>query len=387
MTQRRVEDNRPAAVIYTHSLLEGSMTFIKSQAEALVRYRPVYVGAHRVAGIQLPPEQTYVLNEDTALGVIREAMFRRWGWAPTLVKKLQLHQPRVVHAHFGTCGPAGMALANKLEVPLVVTFHGHDATMDRKEAQRTHRGRELLNKKDRLIERTGAFIAVSDYVRRRLIEDGYPAAKVVVHRNGIALNVFHPRMDANREPIILFVGRFVEKKGARYLIEAASVLHRAGVSFDLVMIGSGPLESDLKDAAAEARIPCHFAGFLPVEEVKTWLGRSCVVAVPSVTAANGDSEGLPTILLEAQAMATPIVATHHSGIPEGVRDGITAELVKERDVAALAGKLRSFIESPAKARAFGQAGRRFVMENFDMRIQVKGLEAIYDRLYMNQRPT
>ena len=86
-------------------------------------------------------------------------------------------------------------------------------------------------------------------------------------------------------------------------------------------------------------------------------------------------------------MATPIVATHHSGIPEGVRNGITAELVKERDVAALAGKLRSFIESPAKARAFGQAGRRFVMENFDMRIQVKGLEAIYDRLYMNQRPT
>jgi glycosyltransferase involved in cell wall biosynthesis len=273
-----------------------------------------------------------------------------------------------------------MALADSLGVPLLVTFHGQDATLAREEALKTHRGRELLRKKVRLIARAGAFIAVSDYIRRRLIDDGYPEGKILVHRNGIDLGVFQPLADAAREPVVLFVGRFVEKKGARYLIEAAAELQRIGVVFELVMIGSGPLEAILKRAAAEAGIRCRFPGFLPLEEVKRWLGRARVVAVPSVTAANGDSEGLPTILLEAQAMATPVVATRHSGIPEGVKDGATAELVEERDVAALAQKLRTFLESEAKARAFGLAARDFVIQNFDMRVQVDGLEAIYDRL-------
>ena len=116
-------------------------------------------------------------------------------------------------------------------------------------------------------------------------------------------------------------------------------------------------------------------------EVRDWLEKASVVAVPSVTAANGDSEGLPTILLEAQAMAVPIVATRHSGIPEGVIEGKTAELVEERDSLSLADKLQSFLESPSKTRAFGEAGRRFVSENFNIRVQACGLEDIYADAY------
>ena len=367
-------------VIYTHSLLSASMTFVKSHAEALTRYRPLYVGARRVDGIELPADRTYVLNDGTAFGMIREAMFRQWDWAPTLVRKLRAQGPQIVHAHFGTSGPAGLALANSLGVPLVVTFHGHDATMHATEATRSHRGRELLKKKPRLIAQAGAFIAVSEYIRTRLLAQGYPEARVVLHRNGIDLDFFKPPARTSSEPIILFVGRFVEKKGARYLVEAASELSRAGVAYQLVMIGNGPNESELKNAAARARIPCRFPGFLALDEVKSWLGKACVVAVPSVTASNGDTEGLPTVLLEAQAMAVPVVATRHSGIPEGVREGVTAELVDEKDVATLAEKLRSFLQDPVKARAFGDAGRRFVCDNFDLRAQVNGLEEIYARL-------
>jgi glycosyltransferase involved in cell wall biosynthesis len=79
-------------------------------------------------------------------------------------------------------------------------------------------------------------------------------------------------------------------------------------------------------------------------------------------------------------MAIPVVATRHSGIPEGVREGVTAELVDEKDVPTLAEKLRSFLQDPVKARAFGEAGRRFVSDNFDLRAQVSGLEEIYTRL-------
>ena len=118
------DQSRPAAIIYTHSLLEGSCTFIKSHAEALTRHTAIYAGGRRVAGLELPPQRTHVVNEGGPLGVVREAAFRSFGWAPRLVKKLKAHQPRIVHAHFGTSGPAGMNLARKLDVPLLVTFHG-----------------------------------------------------------------------------------------------------------------------------------------------------------------------------------------------------------------------------------------------------------------------
>jgi colanic acid/amylovoran biosynthesis glycosyltransferase len=378
-------DRRPAAVIYTHSLLEGSNTFIKSHAEALVEYQAVYAGAHRIDGIPLPVERTQVLNEHTPLGVMREAVFRQFGWAPTLVRKLRGYRPRIVHAHFGTSGPAAMSLARALDVPLLVTFHGSDATIDRQSGPKSHRDRELLRKKGRLIDNTGAFIAVSGYIRKCLLDQGYPEAKIILHRNGIDLDFFNPIGDGERAPIIVFVGRFVEKKGAEYLIEAASRLHGMGVNFELVMIGSGSRENALKQLADNAKLPCRFTGFLPANEVRSWLQRASVVAIPSVTAANGDSEGLPTILLEAQALETPVVATRHSGIPEGVIAGVTAELIEERDTEALAGQLRSFLENPGKVSAFGKAGRQFVSEHFDLRKQVHGLEGIYADLAARHR--
>jgi glycosyltransferase involved in cell wall biosynthesis len=366
-----------SVVIYTHSMLEGSMTFIKSHAEALNHYRAVYVGAHRDHGIPLPADRTYVLNEGTTTGLLREALFRKWGWAPGLVADVRRHNPKVVHAHFGTSGPAGLALAERLGVPLVITFHGYDATRRASEVAKSRRGRELLRSKDRLIERTGVFIAVSEFIRQRLIEQGYPERKIVLHRNGIDVDAFKPPARREREPIVLFVGRFVEKKGALYLLEAARVLQSAGVRFKLVMIGAGPLERQFRDFAVQNDIPCVFTGFLDIEGVRSWLGRARVVAVPSVTAQDGDSEGLPTILLEAQAMETPVVATFHSGIPEGVINGATAELVGERDVTTLAEKLRTFLDSPQKAADFGAAGRDFVRQSFNLLTQVRGLEALY----------
>ena len=371
-------DTRPSAVIYTHSLLEGSNTFIKSHAEALTRYCAVYAGSRRVDGIELPPDRTYVVNRQPPFGLAKEAMFRKFGWAPTLVNQLRTHEPKVVHAHFGTSGPAAMALADALGVPFIVTFHGADATLRTDNRKLSHREREFLGKKDEIIDRASAFIAVSGYIRERLLEQGFPEEKLILHRNGIDIRYFSPGSESKKENVVVFVGRFVEKKGAGYLIEAARLLHAAGVDLKLVMIGSGPLEASIKEQAIATGVTCLFPGFLPIDAVKDWLSKATVVAVPSVTAADGDSEGLPTILLEAQSMETPVVATRHSGIPEGVSEGVTAELVDERDPMALAEKLRSFLLSPEKARRYGSAARQFVAEKFDLRLQVGGLEQIYD---------
>jgi len=373
--------SKRSAIIYNHTILSGSMTFIRSHAEALETFIPVYAGAHRARyGLDVPEDRVFVVNNNSLTGKLREYIFRTWGRAEPFVRDLRNCNPVIVHTHFGTSGPTGLYLAKQLEVPLLVTFHGADATIARSVAAASRRGRELIRGKRQLISETARFIAVSNYIKDRLLQQGYPDEKIAVHYNGIDLEFFRPDRDQKREALIVFVGRFVEKKGVDVLVAATAELQKAGVEFKLVLIGDGPLRDSLKIACDRANLDCHFTGFLAVDEVRQWLAKAAVVAVPSVTAADGDSEGLPTILLEAQAMEAPVVATYHSGIPEGVIDNRTAELVDPGDKRALAASLQSFLTSPEKVREFGLAGREFVTGKFELRQQVQGLEHIYNDL-------
>ena len=380
MAESRVdrEAARPCVVIYTHSLLEPSMTFILSHAEALERYQPVYAGSHRVNGLQLPRERVATANRGGILGRAEEFMFRRFGRAGPLARELGKYQPSVVHAHFGQSGPVALALADALKIPLVVTYHGQDATITQEQAQRSWRGREYLRGKQRVIQRAGLIIAVSDFIREKLLESGYPAAKVVTHRNGIDVGVFKSAAGL-REPVVVFVGRFVEKKGCEYLLRALGALREQGRPVRGVLIGDGPLRPALERLAAEVGADAVFTGFLPPPDVRAWLGRASMAIVPSVTASNGNSEGLPTVILEAQAMSTPVIATRHAGNAEGVLEGRSALLVDERDVSGLAQAIRYFMDNPQAVTSFGSAGRSFVETRFEIGQQARGLEQLYDR--------
>ena len=228
------------------------------------------------------------------------------------------------------------------------------------------------------MDRAARFIAVSDFIRAKLIAKGYPADKVVTHYNGIDLDYFR-RGNQAREPVVVFVGRFVEKKGCEYLVRALARLREQGCEARGVLVGDGPLRPMLERLADETGAQVAFTGFLPLPEVKDWLARASVVAVPSATARNGDSEGLPTVILEAQAMETPVVATRHAGNAEGVAEGRSALIVGERDVDALAEGIRFFLEDAGAVETFGAAGRAFVESQFDIAAQARGLEDIYDR--------
>ena len=375
---RNADETRPTVVVYTHSLLARSMTFILSHAEALRRYRAVFAGAHRADGLKLPSDRVVTANRGGLSGNAYELLFRRFGMASRFANELRVFQPRLVHAHFGLSGPAGLALSEALRVPLVVTYHGQDATITDKEARRSWRGREYLRGRRGVMLRAALIIAVSDFIRGRLLAKGYPHEKVVTHRNGIDLEYFR-RGRLNREQVVVFVGRFVEKKGCEYLVRALGRLRGQGRAARGVLIGDGPLRTGLQRLAIEVGADVAFTGFLPLSEVKDWLGRATVVCVPSVTAADGDSEGLPTVILEAQAMGTPVIATRHAGNAEGVVEDRTALLVDERDVDALADAVRYLLDRPDVAEAFGAAGRNLVESQFDIITQVAGLERLYDR--------
>lgn len=372
------DSERPTVVVYGHAMLERSMTFILSHAEALSRYRPVFAGAHRAEGIDLTGHALVTANGGGLTGRIEEALFRQFGLAGGFARRLRRFAPTVVHSHFGTTGPSARALARSLRVPFVVTYHGQDATISDEEARKTWRGREYLRGRHRVMRDAARIIAVSDFIRGRLLAKGYPERNVVTHRNGINLREFRRGAQA-RERVVVFVGRFVEKKGCEYLVRALAKLRREASTARGVLVGDGPGRASLEKLAQELGADVTFTGFLPPADVRDWLARASVVAVPSVTAANGDSEGLPTVILEAQAMGTPVVATRHAGNAEGVAEGRTALVVAERDVDALAASLKFFLDDPEAVRSFGAAGREFVERNFDIVEQARGLERIYDR--------
>jgi glycosyltransferase involved in cell wall biosynthesis len=371
-------DGRHTVVVFTHSLLEPSMTFILSHAERLRRYRAFYAGMRRVAGLELPEGRWATVNRGGVFGLAEELLFRRFGTAPRLVARLRRTVPSLVHAHFGLSGPSALKLATLLRVPLVVTYHGRDATISDQEVSRTMLGREFVRGRARVMERARLVIAVSDFIREKLIARGYPPEKIVTHRNGIDTSFFQPSARRQREPVVVFVGRFVEKKGCEFLLRALGELRRQGLSARAVLIGDGPLRGELERITAELDIDVEFAGFLPLADVRDRIGAATAVVVPSVTAADGDSEGLPTVILEAQAMGTPVIATRHAGNAEGVAEGRSALLVAEKDVPGLARAIRTFLDRPDAVNSFGSAGRDYVQANFRLDMQVEGLERIYD---------
>jgi glycosyltransferase involved in cell wall biosynthesis len=220
------------------------------------------------------------------------------------------------------------------------------------------------------------FLAVSDALRKQAVKLGFPAERTRTHYNGVDLERFQPGKRPREQDTVLHVGRLVEKKGTADLIAALAGM--TGVR--LVVIGEGPLRAQLQRQAGELGVKAQFLGPQNVGEVAMWMRRATLLAVPSVTARDGDAEGLPNVVVEGAASGIPVVGTRHSGIPEAVEDGVTGYLVKEGDRKALAARLRELLESANLRREMGFAARSLAMERFDRARQAERLEAIYDEV-------
>jgi glycosyltransferase involved in cell wall biosynthesis len=202
-----------------------------------------------------------------------------------------------------------------------------------------------------------------------------------VHATGIDLDIFDPDAVEARQDVVLFVGRLVEKKGCAHLIRAMRSVQERRPSATLIVLGDGPLRSELEALAAEL-LPgrYRFLGAQPVEQVRAWLQRARVFSVPSVTAANGNTEGLGMVFCEAQAMGVPVVSFASGGIAEAVVDGETGFLVAERDEAGLAAKISALLAGGPAWAAMSRKGRLRMKEKFDVKVQTEILEAKYDEV-------
>jgi colanic acid/amylovoran biosynthesis glycosyltransferase len=369
-----------AIVVFRIQLLPPSETFIVAQAAAMRRFSPFFVGWRRMAGIDVPPDESWTIDDGGLRGKLRELRFRYLGPTAEQLRRLRARAPRLVYAHFAPDGHAALQLAERLGVPLVTALHGFDVTMSDQAIGQTRLGREYLRGRPRLQKKGALFLSCSAYVRARGLAMGYPAERTIVHRIGVDVEQFRPPVAGRREKVVLFVGRLVEKKGCASLIEAMAEVQRRCPAAELVVIGGGRLRADHEALAAAGHIRCRFLGTQPSSVVQDWMARAAVFCVPSVVAASGDAEGFGMVFIEAQAMGLPVVSTCSGGIPEAVKNRETGLLVNERDPRALAEAILALIESNELWQRFSAAGRKRVVEHFNLARQTERLEEVFEQL-------
>jgi glycosyltransferase involved in cell wall biosynthesis len=224
------------------------------------------------------------------------------------------------------------------------------------------------------------FIAVSNAIRERAISYGIPEEKISVCYVGVDPAKFDPIGPPviERERRVLFVGRLVEKKGCEYLIRAFARVRRVISDASLSIIGDGYLRDNLQWLARQLDVPAQFHGALPDAEMIQLLKRTRVFCLPSVHAANGDAEGLPSVLLEAQASGVPVITSAMGGATEGIEHGVTGFKFEAGDVETLAALLIHLLTDDATATAMSVAGPLFISEKFDLFRCTERLESVYD---------
>nr|WP_255516229.1 glycosyltransferase [cf. Phormidesmis sp. LEGE 11477] len=289
--------------------------------------------------------------------------------------------PQLVHAHFGPDAVRAIPISKALNIPLVVTFHGYGLTVKPSYAWRESLSQLIyLLRKNNLRKKATHFIAVSNYIKKLLIEQAFPPQKISTHYTGIDTCTFTPDEHVRRTPTVLFVGRLVEVKGCNYLIRAMSKVQSIFPDAELVVLGDGPLRSQLESSAQQRLKKYRFLGFQSPEVVREWMNRSKVFCVPSITAKTGHTEAFGMVFIEAQAMGLPVVTFDIGGIPEAVAHNQTGFLVPGKDVDALSTRLISLLKDSERWQGMSQKGIRRVREKFDIRRQTKLLEDLYSVL-------
>ncbi|MCB0108678.1 MAG: glycosyltransferase [Caldilineaceae bacterium] len=375
--------SKPNVVVYSDHLLPYSQTFVIQQGEALQTYQAQYVGSRMVNGLALPKNRAFALNRGSWLGKGLELAHKTLHFAPTLSAHLKQLRPMLLHAHFGPGGAFLMPYAQALQLPLVVTFHGFDVTVKDTVARSSFYGHRLfIRRREALKQSASTFIAVSHFIKHKLLAAGFPEEKILVHYIGVKTEEFEPAL-LQRERMVLFVGRLVEKKGCRYLIQAMAAIQATQPDVELVVIGDGTLRKELEAQAQATLRSYRFLGAQPSNVVKEYMNRAKVFCVPSIVAESGDAEAFGIVFIEAQAMGTPVVSFASGGIPEAVSHGHTGLLAPEKEWRMLADQIAVLLNNEEQWQRYSEAGQHFVRSNFNLANQTRQLEACYDEVVAN----
>jgi colanic acid/amylovoran biosynthesis glycosyltransferase len=366
----------PGVIIFRKRLLSYSETFIADQGQLLPTYKPVFCGyAEDRSGISMIEKSDKLLLSDySSFGTISKMLLRNGlPGASAWIKEIARSNPAVLHAHFFNDGVDAIRIGVRLDVPVITTVHGHDITKHQNAVAQT-RGNQ------RFFEQVDCVVAVSEFIANEALVRGCPEDKLIQHYIGIDLEKFELQKNESDHPSLLFVGRLVEKKGCTYLLQAMQKLKSRHPELELTIVGDGDLKTELQQEAQSKELNVNFAGTEDAAGIRDRLARCWLFVAPSITAENGDAEGLGMVFLEAQALHTPVVSFRSGGLVEAVAENETALLSDEKDVEGLADNIAQLLENNQQRHHMGMQGRRRVEQSFDVRKQCAKLEQIYNKL-------
>ena len=276
-----------------------------------------------------------------------------------------------LHAHFASLAGRMAWLASRLTgVPYTLTTHAKDiyhASVDPVWLRRVCADADRVIAISRFNE---------DHLQRVLAGTG---ARISLQYNALELDRFaYTDPTPAHDPLrVAAVGRLVEKKGFHHLVQAADALVRAGRRLDVRIAGSGELAADLQAQVDAAGLgdSVRLLGPLPQNEVTELVHWADVFAAPCIPGEDGNIDGLPTVVLEAMALGTPVIGTAVTGLPEVLDDGRTGVLLAPGDVDRLAASLASFADGEQPTTELARAARALIEERFDSRVQARTLSA------------
>jgi glycosyltransferase involved in cell wall biosynthesis len=346
--------------------VRSEIAFLRRQYIGFNRLEPIWIGRTVLPQAAEISDRIVCLGGTAPWGGLRRLLFRHCHLTPPL--SLPPLAP-VLHAQFARGGALALPLARFLGLQLVVTLHGGDVG----KARNWH-GTVLARRWEAVVAEARTFVCVSAAVAEVAARRGVPPDKLVVLPIGVEVPALLPNPPA-APSYHLFVGRFVAKKGVAALSEAVRRLRAAGDLTRVVFVGDGILRPVLHDLA-RAVPGVELTGWLPQGEVQRLMADAWSLLVPSVVAADGDAEGLPSVVPEAMAQGCPVIGTSEGGIAEAVRDGVSGLLVPPGDPAALAAAMARMTEEPDLRHRLGQGAFAEVGRTLNARVQSVALEAL-----------
>jgi glycosyltransferase involved in cell wall biosynthesis len=280
---------------------------------------------------------------------------------------------RHLHAHFAHGATTIAMLASRLTgLPFSFTAHAKDIYL-----AELNPGHLLTTKL-----RRARFVVTCTEANKTYLQAHLRTTPIHVIYHGLDTALFKPAFPRTTpaKPMILSVGRMVEKKGFNYLLAACRRLKDSGYDFQCRIIGGADKHTPVIEALIEQLQLSDIVTLQPAvtqEELASIYNQATLFALPCQIIDNGDRDGIPNVLVEAMAMELPVVSTNISGIPELVEHRHNGLLVEQKSAAALASAMSELLNNPGLRKRLGLAARERVCRLFDARTNTTSLKTLF----------
>lgn len=387
---------KPSIAIYVQHYLAPSMTFIYRQIKAAQQYyNPLVLCSDTLENTDKFPVEHLFHKKRNFLRLKKSSLYqnRIFGYHRLLSTnpRLSLQQKkffsdiikdqkaRLVHAHFGPSGIEILSTVSRAKIPLVVTFHGYDASI-------------LFNfnqyvKKIRKVFDYAHIITISEQMRNDLISIGAKRDYVSVIRCGIPVDEFQyvrrtplsEKFRRKEKITFLQVSNFVEVKGHQYTIRAFKRFLDNYNNAKLILAGDGVTRQINQKLCDDLNISdrVEFTRLVGQDTVIRLMSEADIFLHHSVKLPNGVKEGLPTVIMEAMATGLPVIASDHSAISELITHESDGYLVEERNIEEYANRMINLSHSPAD---IGISARNKVVSGFNLKTETEKIFKLYNEL-------